>query len=366
MAFPSIPLRRLTVAAGLALALAACGESAPSTFDASATAADLDAAMAAFENPVVMSFSAFSGGMDAATGGSSAALGSLALHRAPGAPFAGAKAFAAAARTFAAGGGTATPAAGLSASSAAIPPAVLGKTFVYDEAQAQYVVSDRTGGPGNGVRFVLYAVNPATGQIVSPLNEIGYADLVDLSSGSTTSARLSIVSDGTTYLEYTASGSTTSTSASVRVDGFVTNGTTRANFDLDTKLVGSPTGGSTTLDYSLDVPQRKLALDYQLSFTTASGADQLSLDLSLKGPNGWVNITGKAQPADGAQFDVKVNGEGFAKLTSDGTTVTFTDENGQPLTEADRTALAKIWDWVDAGFGIFIVLLSPLGSLFGG
>lgn len=366
MAFPSVSLRRLTAVAGLALVLAACGESAPSTFDPSATAADLDAANGSFDSPAVRSFTALSAGMDATTGGASAAVGALALGRIGATPFAGAKAYAAAARTFAGTSAGAAVAPGFSAMLGTLPSEVLGKTFVYDEAQAKYVVSGRTDGPSNGVRFVLYAVDPVTGAIVSPLNETGYADLVDLGSGSTKSVRLSVVSGGTTYLEYTATGSGTNTSIDVRVTGFATNGTTRANFDLDTKVAGSSTGGTITLDYNLDVPQRKLALDYQLGITSNSGSDdQLSLDLSLKGPNGWVNIAGKGQSASGARFDVKVNGDAFATIATDGSsTITITDENGQPLTEADRTALQKIWDAVDGGFEVFAVLLAPLGGIF--
>ena len=47
--------------------------------------------------------------------------------------------------------------------------------------------TDRTGAPANGVRFLLYAVDPVTFQPVEPLVEAGYVDITDLSGGNTQS-----------------------------------------------------------------------------------------------------------------------------------------------------------------------------------
>ncbi len=62
--------------------------------------------------------------------------------------------------------------------------------------------TDRTGAPANGVRFLIYAVNPITFVPVEPLQEVGYVQLTDLSGSSTQAARVIVVSGETTYLDY--------------------------------------------------------------------------------------------------------------------------------------------------------------------
>ena len=51
----------------------------------------------------------------------------------------------------------------INASVAGIPSAVLGTTFVWDLDSGTYVASDLSGAPAQGVRFILYAINPVTG-----------------------------------------------------------------------------------------------------------------------------------------------------------------------------------------------------------
>jgi hypothetical protein len=368
MAFFTTSLRRagasrVLAAASLALALAACGESAPSTFDAAATAADVDAANAAFGSPAVASFVAMSAHMDAATGGSAASVGALAVRGRSTDLFATSKSYAAVVRRFVPDASTPRISASVGE---VVPVAVRGKTFVYDPAQSQYVVSDRAGAPANGVRFVLYAIDPVSGQVVTPLVETGSADLTDLSSGSTTSARLQVLSGTTVYLEYTAAGTATLSSAKVTVNGFATNGTERAEFDLVNSFTHSDAADRVSLDYGLDLTKRDVKLHYvvTLDFPSAGG-EQIGIDLSLKGPNGWVDVDGQAQ-ASGGSFAVKVNGDDFATIAStDGSTVTITGKNGQALTGDEQQALGKIWQMVNDGFEVFAVLLEPLAHAFG-
>ena len=107
-------------------------------------------------------------------------------------------------------------------------------------------LSELTGAPANGVRFILYAINPVTGEPVDPLQEVGYADLLDQSTGSSNSVRVQLVSNNVTYFDYGVTGSSTASSAQVVVDGYVTDGTTRVNFDLNTSAV--QTGSEAGLD----------------------------------------------------------------------------------------------------------------------
>ena len=124
--------------------------------------------------------------------------------------------------------------AGLSASSAAIPAEFLGKTFIY--SGGSYVVSAQTGAPANGVRFRLYAIDPVTLLPAVPLNQTGYVDLIDLSSGATSAARVIVVSGTTTYLDYRVSATAPASDGRVTVLGFITDGATELTFNLRATL----------------------------------------------------------------------------------------------------------------------------------
>src|SRR5437016_14597703 len=84
---------------------------------------------------------------------------------------------------------------GISAS--VIPPQYLGQTFVWDDATHKYVVGPDAG-PSNGVRIILYALNPVTGAVAEPSSAVGFADLLDESTTSPAVNKLHvIVKDGT-------------------------------------------------------------------------------------------------------------------------------------------------------------------------
>src|SRR5919112_5116274 len=151
----------------VSLVLAGCsGESAPDApFNAAGTSADLDAMNSSFASPAFASFSSFSLMFDAAMGGSPIISTSVAALNVRGkdAPAIRAAAARSAARL------AATLNRELSASSlrsgaafAAVPAEVAGKTFIYDPSTISYVASELTGAPANGVRFILYAVDPVT------------------------------------------------------------------------------------------------------------------------------------------------------------------------------------------------------------
>jgi hypothetical protein len=76
----------------------------------------------------------------------------------------------------------ATLGSGIAAS--VIPPAQIGKVYVWDVTTHAYVA--QSGGPTNGVRVILYAVN-SSDQVIEPTTAVGYVDLLDESTSSTNS-----------------------------------------------------------------------------------------------------------------------------------------------------------------------------------
>ena len=71
-------------------------------------------------------------------------------------------------------------------------------TFVWDLETDVYVASDLSGAPAQGVRFILYAINPVTGLPVQTLDELGYVDVIDVSTSTTLGTHVLVYAEGRT------------------------------------------------------------------------------------------------------------------------------------------------------------------------
>jgi len=358
--------RSLMTLAAAAVALSGCGSesSAPTVpFNPSGATADLEAVNTTFGSPAFTSFSSLSVLFDAALGG---------------APLVSASAAALDVR----GGGTDTglqaavarsaeriarivprpAAAGFSVSSAAISGEFLGKTFVY--SGGSYAVSTQTGAPANGVRFLLYAVDPVTLLPAEPLNQTGYVDLIDQSSGTTRVAEVIVVSGTTTYLDYRVSATSTASSGRVTVLGLITDGSTEATFNLRATLT---LDAGLTLTYSLGVPERDLSINLSM---TASGIapdpNTIDVTLEMRGQNGWVRLTGQFI-VNGSTLNVAINGRPFATITAtQGAEPVITGAEGQPLAPEELDALQRVFEFAGGAFVAFDQLLAPVGAFVSG
>src|SRR2546422_965796 len=102
------------------------------------------------------------------------------------------------------------PSSGAIAASIFPPGGVLGTTYTWNATPFQYEANAPAvvpGAPSNGVRFILYALDLA-GQPIAT-QPIGYADLMDESSGNTQTLHVLVVGTTTdppvTYLDYAVS-----------------------------------------------------------------------------------------------------------------------------------------------------------------
>jgi hypothetical protein len=364
--------RSVTAVALLSVALTGCGgDSGPDApFNPAGTSADLDAMNSAFASPAFNSFSTFSLMFDAALGGApivAASAQALDVRRGLSpAERANPKAVRAAAVRAAQRLATTLRrerrSGDFSASVAAVPAEVAGKTFVYDPGTGGYVQSDRTGAPGNGVRFIIYAVNPVTWAPAEPLTETGHVDLIDLSAGSTQAARVLVVSGGITYIDYTASATSTSTSGRVSVIGMVTDGTIQANINLRSTITYT---AGLTLTYSLDLPQRDVSIDLTVNASDISQpTGTIVVNLTMSGPNGTVSMSGEFSETTGS-LNVRINGQLFATIETDGTTTVITRTDGTPLTEEEMVALEGVFEVQANAFVSFDQMLAPVGTFFG-
>jgi hypothetical protein len=364
MRVPQYAMRPFATLALVALA-AGCGggdSTAPDApFDPAGTSADIEAIGATFESPAVAGFVAASGAIGATLGESPAAMAvravptkALILGGEPGATHYAARL----AEIYVRPEASVRP----SLSTAAIEEQYLGVTFVYNPDTDTYEPSALPGAPSNGVRFLVYAVDPISGVPVEPLHEVGYADISVTETATSASVRVKLVSGGVTYLEYAigATGNQTTESAvvTVTVTGFVSSGQDRVNFDLDTHLTFTSTSSTITLDYTLTVPTRG---NFRIDFESTATSTSVTSTLEARGPHGTVVING-TQTGTSATYDVVVNGDPFATISlSAGGQPVITGEDGEPLTQEELEALQSLLQVFVGGLEFFVDVLNPMG-----
>jgi hypothetical protein len=342
----------LATAVLLVAGLTACShEQGPSEFNPNGVTADLTTAQGAFDSPIAASFDA-SGGEIAATLGAAGPVvisPKMALLHPT------------AAESYAKRVTRLLPkASGISASVTAIPTAVLGTTFVWDVQTATYVASDLSGAPAKGVRFILYAIDPVTHLPVETLDELGYVDVIDVSTSTDFATHVLVYAEGKTYLEYTVTGSGTASSGALSVEGFASNGVDRVNYSLQNTIAQSTNGMVLTLDYSLSVPTRALSVEYTATFgNIAPDQVAVTLDFTISGRNGDVRVSGTYGAAGGA-FSVRVNGEVFATVTITDNAPVVTSATGTALTPEEEASLQAILEFYDGSLSIFDDLFVPV------
>jgi hypothetical protein len=353
----------LTVAV-LSMVLAGCGEGVDpdAPFNPAGTSADLEAMNTTFASPTFASFSTFSLYFDAALGGSPIISTSASAFDLRGKKTAeGARAAAVRMAKRLAAMRPQVAAEGLSASMMALPAAVAGRTFVYDPASFGYVQSDRPLLASNKVRFILYAVDPVTYAPVEPLVETGHVELTDLSGGSTQAARVQVVSGGNVFIDYTVSASTGTTSGRVSAIGYVTDGVTQANINMRSTITYT---AGLTLTYSLDLPQRDVSIDLLVSVSDVSQPDSpITINLTMRGPNGTITMSGQFTSTTGL-LNVRINGEAFATISTNGSTTTISRTDGQPLSDQEMQAMERVFELQAGAFISFDQMLAPVGAMF--
>lgn len=243
-----------------------------------------------------------------------------------------------------------------------IRSSMLGKTLTYNPATKAYGVSDRTGAPANGVRFVLYQNDASNQPIVA--QEIGAADLTDQKASSPTSAGLRLVvrSNGTTFLDYAFDLSGTVALAVVNVDGYMSDGTDRVDFKITTtgQLFGR--GGTATIDARLEVLAKHFAIAAKVKGPAGGGAGPTEIDLTVTSSSDVIAVSSKGtQTAIDAK--VTVNGKLFATVTGTPASPVIKGDGGRELTADELTALGEVVKFSEGVFGLIGGLLAPAGAL---
>jgi adhesin/invasin len=240
-----------------------------------------------------------------------------------------------------------------------IPPALLGRTLVYDPSTSSYVVDpSRTGAPANGVRFVLYRVDPISGLPVEPLVEIGHVDIVDTGAPPTVAIAITVTATGgATVLAYDISGTFTQTNLDVTFSGFVSDGVTQIDFEF----VFQATPTSALIDYSLEIGE--FVVGYEQGSQAGAGYFEFSL-ADVSGENS-LNALVLFDEFDTvlAGSDVTFNGTKVAFFTGTLSSVQLRNIEGNPFTLAELEALVAYVVAVDRLTLLYLFLLD-FGFIF--
>jgi len=266
-----------------------------------------------------------------------------------------------------------------SVATALFPPEVVGKTFEWNFSTSMYGPTARTGAPANGVRFILYAINPLTLQPANPAVEVGYIDLKD-ESGSTPKLHVTVAGVGGTpvYVDYTVSV-TSQTAGSVRIStaGYITNGASSPDsvrFAGAITAAGTQTSISVTEDVSFDVNSRDIhvrnwqrvtftqtSLSLRISFRFEHGGEVVTLDGSL-------DVDETAGTVNGT-ITARVDGGLFATCTVTGTSTSYsltcTGADADGLNADEHTALDALGHAVETIGTMFEGLLGPSIGVLG-
>src|SRR2546428_7411037 len=336
-------------AAGVALLLGGCSSStAPvSLSDPVATAARAGGSDRSFAAPVVASFQSLGSSIHPAPPVVHAAVRALGVVR----PEAGADRYTVLATetralqqivpSFASFGATAI-----------FPDTLLGAVFSWDPNLHSYYRSSKTGGPPNGIRFLLYAIDPFTDEPATSLTQVGYADLLDRSSGGTASLEIQVKNTDAsiTYLDYTFSGSGTSSSFSASVTGTITNGPAgAANKTLTFSITITGNSSSVTLTSSYTLNNPALTVLETVSIADDGTTTTLTLNFTFTHAGETIQLSGTVSASDATgdgtvNLTFKVNGGTFATITGSTTNPVITRAGGGQLNPAEPNALLHVFE----------------------
>jgi hypothetical protein len=354
----SLYLKRLpALALALTIGLAGCSDDPLSpeevldNFDAEGTQANLEAVDNAFDTPALQSMAVLAEEFTipgAAPAGAmsliaeAADLNSASLSRRV------ATAASRVSETFAAAG----------AAVVLIPEQYRGLTFKYDLVERGYVLDESQAGPTNGVRFLLYAINPVTMQVAEPLTGVGYADVLDESTGDVASVRLKVVSDEVTYADYAATIAGTVTAPTFSLAGYVTDGTTRADFSLSYTLVLTLATAEIQVDYTFDVDAADFHVDVAITFAgdNVEQAFDATVNIMITLGDDTIEVAGSMENEAGS-LTVTINDELFASITAGPGTITITAAGDREVTQQHRQTIERI-------FGVFEEILDTFDHFF--
>lgn len=222
--------------------------------------------------------------------------------------------------------------------SVAIPPEIAGTTYEYDVSTDHWVAGVRTGAPANGVRFILYAVDDFD-SVIEPLDEIGYADLYDLTDGATAAGRIVVVANGTTWVDYRADLTGNEVTGELNLDGYLRFPSDQWVFEFSmTYDEGDTDDPEFQLTSTVEFPQHDVLIEVDWN-RAAGSAGLLTFTERFQSANGRLDYAGSWSDGSSPSLEILVNGDAYAHLGGDGED-DLVGVDGRVLTEDEKEVLA--------------------------
>jgi hypothetical protein len=231
---------------------------------------------------------------------------------------------------------------------------------------------DRLDVPENGVRFILYEVDPVTHEPGS--TEIGYVDLLDESTELAYVARVRVVTGGVVRINYTVSAAVGTQTLEFTVSGFIGDGTDEVDVHLSMTFVNDAPISVATVEHLISFPTRHFEVDATVVFTFNDETLEGSIDVEGTFMQGTHTVTvdgviefGEGDfPSEGGTFEIHVDGQLFAVITIDGETRTVRNADGGELTGTDARSVRDIFDGLEDLFDDkFEDFIRPVAWMFG-
>ncbi|HET7599680.1 MAG TPA: hypothetical protein VFK09_05285 [Gemmatimonadales bacterium] len=251
-----------------------------------------------------------------------------------------------------------------------IPSTYWGKVYVWDTGTSQYVEGSATGGPANGVRFTVYAIDPITDRPATPLVEVGHVDLVDQSTNSEYKLAVLVADGSLTVADYLVTATSTATSFAASAAGYLTDGTHR----LDFANSASAGPSQVQIDYQLSLDQPAVSARLQAALTGDQSSARLATTFTVTRESEVVVLTGslvltqtQAGYSASANFVVTVNGAQFATITGSSqsggtTTYTYTGPS-RDLTQEERNALERMFEATGSLSALVDAVFAPIEEI---
>jgi len=246
-----------------------------------------------------------------------------------------------------------------------IPPDVRGTTYVFDPEQHRYVADPaREGAPQDGVRYILYAVDPLTGE-PRVSEEIGHADLTDQGDETPNAAslRLQAVLDGITFVDYTVALVGAPHAMELAVNGTFFDRSKHLRFAIRAHAEAAEERQSLGLQFQLEVPEDGFALANQARAVATPADSTVHAEQAVHIDAATFAISSVHGP-DRVDATVGVNGVPFAEIHGRAGTLIVVGPNGEPLSAEERIALGRLLGLFDGVSRMLGHLLEPVGALF--
>jgi hypothetical protein len=259
-----------------------------------------------------------------------------------------------------------------SAAEPVFPPELLGTTFEWNFGEGHYVPTERAGAPTNGLRFVLYAIDPLTRQPTEPLVETGHLDLTDEGTDSTTRLGLEAVSGSETLIDYFIELSYlllgNDISVTVAAEGFISDGADRLDFVLSqgATLLSSTESIEMDLVYALSLAGENVSVTVEMhgefDFSGENPIEAANVELRVQNGTEFVDFEMGLNADNSLTGVIKYNGVDVVYISGTEGDPVFESATGEPLTLEEVAALVDLFNMIDDVFDLVDDLFEPFGG----